>query len=72
MEAALRELSVPLGVVQTSGARQASGLVGAILSNGLERRNIELDGLSHFLMAEDPARFNDALGALLRDLTGSD
>lgn len=72
MEAALRELNVPLGVIQTSKSRQASGLVDAKLSNGLERRNIELDGLGHFLMAEDPARFNDALVALVRDLTGSD
>ena len=72
MVAALRELSAPLGMIQTSKFRQGSGLVGAKLSNGLERRNVELDGLSHFLMAEDPARFNDALIALVRDLTSSD
>jgi len=72
MDAALRELSAPLGMIQTSKFRQGSSMVAAKLSNGLERRNVELDGLSHFLMAEDPARFNDALIALVRDLTSSD
>ena len=72
MEAALGELSAPLGLIQTSKFRRISGLVDAKLGDGLVRRNVELDGLSHFLMAEDPARFQDALVDLIRDMTGSD
>jgi pimeloyl-ACP methyl ester carboxylesterase len=68
MEQALSQVMVPLGVIQSSAFRNASSLVEASLGSHASSRIVELEGTGHFLMSEDPARFNDALRAMVSEL----
>lgn len=69
MERALSQVEVPLGAIQTTEFRAASSLVEASLGAASSTRIIELEGVGHFLMSEDPARFNAALKSLVAELT---
>lgn len=68
MRTAIEDLPTPLGLIQTSAFRRASTIVEK-RENALQAlRFIELGDLSHFLMLEDPPRFNAALRSMVQEL----
>ena len=61
---ALGELGVPLGLVATSSRMEAIASLRAAESQLSVLRIVEMGGAGHFLMCEDPPRFNRLLTAL--------
>jgi pimeloyl-ACP methyl ester carboxylesterase len=68
MRAAIEELPAPLGLIQTPEFRRASTIVEERESTLPALRFTELDGLSHWLMLEDPDRCNSALRSMALEL----
>lgn len=68
MQEAFDSITVPLGVVQSSGAIATLGVVEAQRSRLPFLRIVEMDAVGHFMMSEDPSRFNELLWDLLADL----
>lgn len=65
MESAIAQLPVPLGLIQS---QLFSGAMTRVEATAPDTPVTTLDGLGHFLMSEDPARFDSALRSMVAQL----
>ena len=65
---ALGELGMPLGMVATSARMEAIASLRAAAAQLPMLRVVEMSGVGHFLMREDPPRFNTLLCAIDAEL----